>query len=47
MNVLVSKEAYKQLGDILKKEQIDRLKQIEHQRMGVNAFTNAEVGRDA
>ena len=39
----VTKVAYKELGDILKKEQVDRLKQIERQRMGVNAFTNAEV----
>lgn len=39
----VNKEAYKQLGDILKKEQLDRLKQIERQQMGVNAFSNAEV----
>ena len=39
----VSKEAYKELGDILKKEQIDRLKQIERQRMGVSAFANTEV----
>ena len=43
INATVSKEAYKQLGDILKKEQIDRLKQIERQRMGVNAFSNTEV----
>jgi Spy/CpxP family protein refolding chaperone len=42
-NALVNKEAYKQLGDILKKEQIERLKQIERQQLGVNAFTNAEV----
>jgi hypothetical protein len=42
-NALVSKEAYKQLGDILKKEQIERLKQIERQRMGIAAFANAEV----
>ena len=43
INAAVSQEAYKQLGDILKKEQIERLKQIERQRMGVNAFSNEEV----
>jgi hypothetical protein len=42
-NVAVSKEAYKELGDILKKDQIERLKQIERRRLGVNAFANAEV----
>jgi hypothetical protein len=39
----VTRVAYKELGDILKKEQIDRLKQIDRQQMGVNAFVNAEV----
>jgi hypothetical protein len=39
----VSKVAYKELGDVLKKEQVDRLKQIDRQNMGVNAFTNEEV----
>jgi len=39
----VNKVAYKELGDVLKKEQIDRLKQIDRQQMGVSAFTNAEV----
>lgn len=39
----VTKVAYKELGDVLKKEQIDRLKQIDRQQMGVNAFTNADV----
>jgi hypothetical protein len=42
-NGKISKEAYKQLGDILKKEQIDRVKQIERQQLGVNAFANTEV----
>jgi hypothetical protein len=42
-NALVNKEAYKQLADILKKEQIERLKQIERQQLGVNAFSNADV----
>jgi hypothetical protein len=39
----VTKVAYKELGDVLKKEQIDRLKQIDRQQAGVYAFTNAEV----
>jgi len=43
LNVKLDKEAYKELGDILKKEQIERLKQIDRQRMGVNAFTDPEV----
>jgi len=42
-NSAVSKEAYKELGDILKKEQIERLKQIERRRLGVNAFVSADV----
>jgi hypothetical protein len=42
-NAKINKEAYKQLGDVLKKEQIERIKQIERQQMGLNAFTNAEV----
>lgn len=42
-NAEVSKVAYKELGDVLKAEQVTRLKQIERQRMGVNAFTNAQV----
>jgi hypothetical protein len=42
-NAKISKEAYKQLGDVLKKEQLERVKQIERQQLGLNAFTNAEV----
>ena len=42
-NAKINKEAYKQLGDVLKKEQIERIKQIERQQMGMNAFTSAEV----
>jgi hypothetical protein len=42
-NVKISKEAYKQLGDVLKKEQVERVKQIERQNLGIQAFTNAEV----
>jgi len=42
-NAEISKVAYKELGDILKKEQVDRLKQIDRQNMAVNAFTNEEV----
>ncbi len=43
VDAFVNKEAYKQLGDILKKEQLERLKQIERQQLGVNAFSNADV----
>jgi hypothetical protein len=39
----INAEAYKQLGDILKKEQIERVKQIERQNLGIRAFTSAEV----
>lgn len=39
----INKDAYKQLGDVLKKEQVERLKQIDRQHMGVEAFVNAEV----
>jgi hypothetical protein len=42
-NAKISKEAYKQLGDVLKKEQVDRLKQIERQNLGLRAFTDTEV----
>lgn len=42
-NAEISKVAYKELGDILKKEQVDRIHQIERQRLGIRAFTNAEV----
>ena len=42
-SIKVNKEAYKQLGDVLKKDQITRMKQIQTQQMGVNAFTNADV----
>ncbi|WP_439625766.1 hypothetical protein [Gemmata sp.] len=39
----INKVAYTQLADVLKKEQVERLKQIQRQDMGVRAFTNAEV----
>ena len=39
----VDTEAYKELADVLKKDQITRLKQIHRQQMGLNAFVNAEV----
>jgi hypothetical protein len=39
----ISKVAYRELGDILKKEQVDRLKQIDRQNMGLSAFSDAEV----
>jgi hypothetical protein len=42
-NAEISKVAYKDLGDVLKKEQVERLKQIDRQNMGINAFTDAEV----
>jgi hypothetical protein len=42
-NAEISKVAYKELGDVLKKEQIERLKQIDRQAMSVNAFIDAEV----
>jgi hypothetical protein len=42
-NAEISKVAYKELGDILKKEQVERLKQIDRQNMGINAFNDAEV----
>lgn len=39
----VNKLAYKELGDILKKEQVERVKQIARQQMNVRALTDAEV----
>jgi hypothetical protein len=42
-NAEISKVAYKELGDLLKKEQVERLKQIDRQNMGINAFSDAEV----
>lgn len=39
----LTKEAYKQLADVLKPEQIKRLKQIELQQQGLRAFSNPEV----
>jgi len=42
-NTEITKEAYKQLADVLKKDQIERLKQISYQQLGASAFTNAEV----
>jgi hypothetical protein len=39
----INKVAYKELGDVLKKEQVDRLKQIDRQNMGISAFTDADV----
>jgi hypothetical protein len=42
-NAEISKVAYKELGDVLKKEQVERLKQIDRQNMGVAAFSDAEV----
>ena len=42
-NAEINKAAYTQLADVLKKEQVERLKQIQRQQMGASAFTNAEV----
>jgi hypothetical protein len=39
----LNKDAYKALGDVLKKEQVERLKQIDRQHMGVEAFSDADV----
>ena len=43
MAAATSKEAYKELADVLKPEQMKRVKQIDIQNSGVNAFTNADV----
>jgi len=42
-NAEIRKVSYKELGDVLKKVQIERLKQIDRQSMGIAAFTNDEV----
>ena len=42
-NAEISKVAYKELGDVLKKEQVERLKQIDRQNMRIAAFSDAEV----
>ena len=42
-NAKVTKEAYKQLEGVLKAEQVKRIKQIDIQSAGVNAFTRADV----
>ncbi|MCS7270233.1 MAG: Spy/CpxP family protein refolding chaperone, partial [Gemmataceae bacterium] len=42
-NAAIAQEAYKQLGDILNKDQITRLKQLERQMLGVTAFTTQEI----
>jgi len=42
-NAEIRKVSYKELGDVLKKEQIERLKQIDRQSMGIAAFTTDEV----
>jgi hypothetical protein len=43
LNAAVSEETLKAVGDLLKPEQIKRLKQIEVQQGGDRAFTRAEV----
>src|SRR5207253_11098162 len=42
-NAKADKAAYKDLESVLKPEQITRLKQIERQALGVEAFSNEEV----
>jgi hypothetical protein len=39
----IRKASYKELGSILKKDQVERLKQIDLQRMGIEAFRDSEV----
>ncbi|HSQ57018.1 MAG TPA: Spy/CpxP family protein refolding chaperone, partial [Gemmata sp.] len=43
VSVAIDDAAYKELGDVLKKDQIARLKQIRTQQMGLNAFANKDV----
>jgi hypothetical protein len=43
VSAAIDTEAYKELADVLKKDQITRLKQIHRQQMGILAFANAEV----
>ena len=42
-NAEISKLAYKELGEILNKDQIKRLKEIDRQQKGLAAFTEADV----
>lgn len=42
-NVEIDKVAYKELGDVLKPDQIKRLKEIHRQLAGFQAFSEAEV----
>src|SRR5262249_47297403 len=46
LNRTVSEETLKAAGDILKPEQVKRLKQIELQQAGARAFTRAEVQKE-
>jgi Spy/CpxP family protein refolding chaperone len=43
MQTKATAEAYKQLGDVLKEDQVKRLKQIDLQVAGLGAFSRAEV----
>jgi Spy/CpxP family protein refolding chaperone len=43
MNAKVTDEAYKQIGTVLKEEQVKRLRQIDVQVAGPNAFTRKDV----
>jgi Spy/CpxP family protein refolding chaperone len=42
-NAEVTKVAYQQLGDVLTKEQVERVKQISRQQMGMRVFSDPEV----
>jgi hypothetical protein len=42
-NAEIKKVSYRELGEILKTKQIDRLKQIDRQNMGIGAFIDDEV----
>ncbi|MFO0826094.1 MAG: hypothetical protein U0792_23760 [Gemmataceae bacterium] len=39
----INKVAYKELGEVLKKDQVTRLQQIQRQQMGPNAFASTDV----
>jgi hypothetical protein len=43
VNEEIRKVSYRELAEILEKKQLERLKQIDRQSMGVNAFLNDEV----
>jgi hypothetical protein len=45
-NSVIRKESYKELGGILSKAQVERLKQIDLQNMGIDSFLDDEVGSE-